>query len=229
MMWEMGRAIGQILPLAVGVAISPVPIIAVILMLISARAKANGSAFVGGWVVGIASTVAVALLVGNASDASTSRGGSDTVSWIKLVLGVLLLLAAWRQLRSRPTGNNEPAMPKRMAGIDAFTPGKAFGVGALLSSLNPKNLALGLSAGASIAQTGISSGQKWGTAVIFITLASVTVALPMVYYLLGGATAARTLDSWKAWLQQNNTTVMAVLFIVFGFVLIGQSIQTLSS
>ena len=49
------------LPLAVGVAISPVPIIAVILMLISARAKANGSAFVGGWVVGIGSVVAVAL------------------------------------------------------------------------------------------------------------------------------------------------------------------------
>jgi hypothetical protein len=34
----MGTAIGQILPLAVGVALSPVPIIAVVLMLMSRRA-----------------------------------------------------------------------------------------------------------------------------------------------------------------------------------------------
>jgi threonine/homoserine/homoserine lactone efflux protein len=120
-------------------------------------------------------------------------------------------------------------MPKWMAGIDAFTTGKAFGLGAVLSSINPKNLALGLSAGASIAQAGISNGEKWATALIFVAIASVTVAIPVVYYLLGGASATRTLDSWKAWLQQNNATVMAVLFIVFGFVLIGQAIQKLSA
>ena len=225
----MGSAIGQILPLAIGVAISPVPIIAVILMLFSARAKVNGPAFAIGWVIGIAAVTAVALLIGNASGASTSGTASDTMSWVKLVLGVLLLLAALRQLRSHPASGEEPPVPKWMTGIDAFTTGKAFGLGALLSALNPKNLALGLSAGASIAQAGIPAGQQWGTALIFVAISSVTVALPVIYYLLGGASAARTLDSWKAWLQHNNATVMAVLFIVFGFVLIGQAIQTLSA
>ena len=225
----MGNAIGQILPLAVGVAISPVPIIAVILMLFSARAKANGSAFAVGWVIGIAAVTAVALLIGGAADAGTSSSASDTISWIKLGLGVLLLLAALRQWRARPTRDEEPAMPKWMAGIDAFTTAKAFGLGALLSSVNPKNLALCLSAGASIAQAGISTGQEWATALIFVAICSVTVAIPVVYYLLGSATAAGTLESWKAWLQHNNATVMAVLFIVFGFVLIGQAIQALSA
>jgi hypothetical protein len=42
----MGTAIGQILPLAVGVALSPVPIIAVALMLLSQRARLNGPVFV---------------------------------------------------------------------------------------------------------------------------------------------------------------------------------------
>ena len=45
----MGTAIGQILPLAVGVALSPVPIIAVALMLMSQRARLNGPLFVIGW------------------------------------------------------------------------------------------------------------------------------------------------------------------------------------
>ena len=44
----MGEAIGQTLPLAVGVALSPVPIIASILMLVTPRARANGPAFVVG-------------------------------------------------------------------------------------------------------------------------------------------------------------------------------------
>ena len=35
----MGEAIGQILPLATGVALSPIPIIAVILMLVTPRAR----------------------------------------------------------------------------------------------------------------------------------------------------------------------------------------------
>jgi hypothetical protein len=47
----MGEAIGQSLPLAIGVALSPVPIIAVVLMLTTARA--NGPAFVLGWLVGL--------------------------------------------------------------------------------------------------------------------------------------------------------------------------------
>ncbi len=41
----MGNALGSILTLAIGVAISPVPIIAVILMLFSQRARSNGTAF----------------------------------------------------------------------------------------------------------------------------------------------------------------------------------------
>jgi threonine/homoserine/homoserine lactone efflux protein len=211
------------------VALGPVPIIAVILMLFSARAKVNGSAFVVGWVFGVGLVTAVGLLLANASNAGSSSGATDAVSWIKLALGVLLLVAAVRQWRSRPAADQQPEMAKWMAGIDAMHTGKAFALGAALGAVNPKNLALGLAAGASIAQTGISTAQEWATALIFVALSSVTVALPVIYFLLGGASAQHTLDSWKAWLQQNNATVMAVLLVVFGFVLIGQSIQTLSA
>ena len=46
----MGQGISEVLTFAVGVAISPVPIIAVILMLFSARARVNGPMFLLGWV-----------------------------------------------------------------------------------------------------------------------------------------------------------------------------------
>jgi hypothetical protein len=44
----MGKAIGGILPFAIGVAISFVPIIAIILMLITPRARSNGLGLVAG-------------------------------------------------------------------------------------------------------------------------------------------------------------------------------------
>ena len=55
----MGKVIGEILPFAVGVGISPVPIIAVILMLGTPRGRVNGPMFLLGWLagLGIAGTV----------------------------------------------------------------------------------------------------------------------------------------------------------------------------
>jgi len=55
----MGEAIGAILTPAVGVALSPLPIVAVILMLFSAKARTNGPAFVLGWVIGLAGVLTI--------------------------------------------------------------------------------------------------------------------------------------------------------------------------
>jgi hypothetical protein len=51
---HVAQGIGEVLTFAIGVAISPVPIIAVILMLFSGRAKVNGPMFLVGWVVALA-------------------------------------------------------------------------------------------------------------------------------------------------------------------------------
>jgi hypothetical protein len=70
----MGEAIGQILSLGVGVALSPVPIIAVVLMLGTPRARVNGPAFLLGWMAGLAIVGTVVLLV--SSGARRARRGS---------------------------------------------------------------------------------------------------------------------------------------------------------
>jgi hypothetical protein len=57
----MSDTIGQILPSAVGVAISPFPIVAVVLMLVTAHGHVNGLAFVCGWVAGLALVGAILL------------------------------------------------------------------------------------------------------------------------------------------------------------------------
>ena len=69
----MAQGIGEVLTFAIGVAISLVPIIAVILMLFSGRATVNGPMFLIGWVVALAVVSGAAYLISDAGNASTER------------------------------------------------------------------------------------------------------------------------------------------------------------
>jgi hypothetical protein len=225
----MGQAIGDILPLAIGVAVSPLPISAVILMLFGPRARSTGPAFAVGWVLTLFVVGAVVLALADTSDVSSDQGASDAVFAIKLALGLLLLGLGVRQWFSRPKEGEEPEVPGWMNAIDEFTALRAFGLAVLLAGVNPKNLGLTLAAGSTIAQAGLTSAEQWIVLAVFVVLASLTVALPVVYYFAAGDSATRTLTSLKGWLISNNATVMSVLLLLIGVVLIGDGIGGLTS
>jgi threonine/homoserine/homoserine lactone efflux protein len=225
----MGKAIGDILPLAIGVAISPVPIIAIVLMLGTPRARATGPAFALGWVVGLTVVGTIMLVIASGNATTGSGTPASWVSVLKLVIGLLFLLLAIKQWRGRPAAGEEAVMPKWMRAIDTFTAGKALGVGVLLSGLNPKNLALTIAAAATIAEAGISTGQEAGAMAVFITLGSLTILGPLVIYFAFGARATRILDGVKTWMAAHNAAIMAVILLVLGAKLVGDAISGLSS
>src|ERR1700761_1315679 len=225
----MGQAIGQILPLAIAVAISPVPIIGVVLMLATPRARANGPAFLVGWVVGLAVLGTVVLLISSGASAASSGGPAKWVSVLKLGLGALLLLVAVRQWRGRPRGDEPASLPTWMAAIDGFGAPKALGMGALLATVNPKNGLMTVGAGAAIAQTGVAAGQQAVALAIFILIGTLGVVAPVAVYFGMGDRSARILGELKDWMARNNTVIMAVLVLVIGVKLIGDGITGLSS
>ncbi len=144
------------------------------------------------------------------------------------MFGVLFLLLAVRNWRSRPARGTEPEMPKWMAGIDALKPAKALGLGLLLAGVNPKNLMLAAAAGAALAALGLSTANAVGSLIVFVVVASLTIAGPVVYFLLGGESAKARLDEMKNWLALHNNAVMAVLFLVFGAKLIADGLPPLT-
>jgi hypothetical protein len=225
----MGQGISEILPFAVGIAISPVPIIAVILMLFSPRARSNGPMFLLGWVLGLAVVSGVVYAISDSADAATDSTASDTVSWVKVGLGVLLLALARRNWAKRPAPGETPPMPKWMAAVDSITPVRAFGLAVVLSVVNPKNLVLAIGAAAGLGQLGVSTGDAVVALAVFVVLASVSIAGPVLYDRLGGDRARATLDELKSWLSEHNNAVMAVLFLVFGAVLIAKGVGLLST
>jgi threonine/homoserine/homoserine lactone efflux protein len=224
----VGAAIGQVLSLGVGVALSPVPIIAVVLMLGTPRARANGPAFVLGWVIGLSLVGTLVLIVASGADASDSGEPATWVDVLKLVLGCLLALLAVKQWRGRPREDDEAALPKWMRAIDAFEPGKALGMGALLSAINPKNLLLTVAAASAIAQTGIDTGRQAVALGVFIVIGTLGPGLPVAIYFALGARAQRVLGDLKVWMAAHNAAIMAVLCLVIGAKLIGDGISGLS-
>jgi len=221
----MGEAIGEIFAPAIGVALSPFPIIAVILILLSPKARSNGPAFLLGWFGGIVIVTGLVLLLASPND--DSGKGDEPANWaslIQLVLGLGLLFLAYQQWQKRPKEGETVEMPKWMASVDKATPLVAVGLGAFLAGLNPKNLLFNIAAGTSIAQADLSTGEALVPLVIYVLLASVSVAVPVIWYLLAQESAARTLDTWKTWLTVNNALIMAILLLMLGVNFFGQGL-----
>lgn len=223
----MGQAIAQVLTDAVGVAISPVPVIAIVLMLFTARARVTASAFAAGWVLALVVVSGAAYLLGDAADAGTDTTASDSVSWAQIVFGLLFLLLAIRAWRGRPEPGAEADLPTWMAGVESFTAVRAFGLAVLLVAVNPKNLLLSLAAGSGLAQAGVTTSEAIVALAVFVVIASVTIAGPLAYYVLRGERAEAQLDAAKGWLVQHNGAVMTVLFTVLGADLVAKGLPPL--
>ncbi len=224
----MNEVIGDLLPSAIGVALSPIPIIAVILMLATPRARVAGPAFAAGWLVGLVLVSTIVLVVAQGADDPDSVAGNST-SILKLVLGLLFLALAVRQWQSRPKRGEAPAMPAWMASIDSFSAGKCFALGALLSGVNPKNLALTVASAATIAEAGLSRGGSVAAVGVFVVVGSLSVAGPVACSIVASDWAAGPLASLKELMSDNVAVIMMVIFLILGAKLLGAGWAGLST
>jgi hypothetical protein len=214
----------DILPLAIAVTISPVPIIAEILLLFTPRAKANAAAYVAGFVVGVGGVLWALVALAGARDLASGSEGDGGVAWVKLALGVVLLVAAARRFRGRPAPGEVAATPRWMDGIATFRPARSATVGLLVGALNPKNVAMALAA--SVIVTGASlPGDEQAVGMVLYTLVAVLgVVAPLAVVLVVGERSEGVLDDWRIWLAQHNAAVVSALFLIFGVVLIAQGV-----
>ncbi|WP_067652038.1 GAP family protein [Nocardia harenae] len=219
----MLSAVGQLLPLAVGVAISPIPIVAVVLLLMSRNAAVTSTGFAVGWVAGITAVLAVVTTAAGAIHTGGDSAPSPGVAWAKIGLGVLLVALAVRQFRAR----TDHATPGWMTAIDRITPARAIGLGAALAALNPKNLLLCVSAGLLLGTAGLAVGPAIGAGAVFVVLAATTVVVPVVGYRLAADRLRAPLEAAQRWLSANNHLVMAIVLALMAASLIGKGLEAL--
>ncbi len=225
----MGQAIGQVLAFAVAVGLSPIPIVGVVMMLSTPRVRSNGPAFLLGWVLGLAVVGTVVLLVASGAEAAESGRPATWVNVLKLVLGAGLLLLAVKGWRGRPRAGTEAALPAWMSAVDHFTATRSAALGVALAAINPKNLILVVGAASAIAQTGAAAGSQAVALALFIAIGTIGTGLPVLLFFTMGERSERMLDELKAWMAQNNATIMAVICLLIGAKLLGDGLTGLSA
>lgn len=218
----MGEVLGELLPLGLAIAASPFPVVPAILLLFTARPKAAGLGFLTGWVAGI--LTATVVFVALATVVELADEPPVWASWVRVVLGVSLLALGTRQWVRRAAREEVPAW---MRSIDAATPRRAVRLGILLSAANPKVLLLAAAAGLVIGSASLTTTEVVTATGVFTAVASSTVALPLLAYVVAGQRVLAPLGRARVWLQDNSAAVMAVVIWVIGALLVVKGVRGL--
>jgi threonine/homoserine/homoserine lactone efflux protein len=222
----MLQALGAMLPFAVGIATSPFPIVAVVLLTLSSRGKAAGVVFLVVRVLAVLVTAGVAAAV---SDLIEQEGGaaSPVMAVVRIAVGVTLIVLAVRKWGGRPSADQEPKLPKWMGALDGATPGRSALLSLALSIGNPKELLLNIGAGLAIGNVALPIGPTIGAVAVYTVIACATVAAPVVAVLVAAERVRVPLESSRAWLVRNNAVIMSGILLIIGAVLIGGGIGEL--
>lgn len=217
-------AIGHIIPIAVAVAISSVPIMATILILLSPSSRRAALPFLIGWVVGIALVVSAFTLLAQAVPTARSHRQPDTaIAVLETLVGVAVValsVVAFRHARRHP----EPAVPDPLKTPRSLGPWEALGL-AFVLNLRPKGLLLAIAAGLSIRADSTSPTNAVVAIVIYTVIGASTVVFPIVATLVAPKRTEPKLVSAHAWLTQNGGTVTSLILFFIGVVIIGMGVS----
>lgn len=220
-----GSLLGELIPLAVVVAASPLSIIpALLLVLHSARPRPTGLAYLAGWLLGLTVMTGVFVAVPRAfggSDQSTSSWGG----WVRLAIGIVLIgFGVWRWV-TRDKASRAPAFFTTLGKVG---PGRAAALGLVLTFINPKLLLLNAAAGLAISTADLGVPGTWLAVAVYVVLAGSTVLVPMLAYSVAAHRLDRPLEQMREWIELKHAVLTAAVLVIFGVLLMYQGIRALS-
>jgi hypothetical protein len=216
-----------LIPLGLFVALSPVPIVAVILLLGTKHPVINALAFTVGWIAVIVAIGAIGLATLSAQDFHHGTGASRGVAAFELVAGIALLLLALRRARSAPAAPPDDAKPRWMSRVEGLNPATGLVAGAAFFLVNIGDVIVAVAATVSILKAEVSLGQNIAALAVFAFVSSLTLLLPVALYAAAPERAAAVLDRCKAWLSVPQNTVTAVIVLI-GVLLVINGIRGLT-
>jgi threonine/homoserine/homoserine lactone efflux protein len=212
----------DLVPIAIAIALSPFPIVPVVLLLLTARPLANGGGFLAGWFGGL--LLLTAALTAAASAIELWDEVPTWASWTRLVLGGALVVLGVRAWVTRGGGGETPSW---MAALDDYTTSRSARLGLILAVANPKIILLTLAGGVTIGAAGLGLGQAALVVLLFAAASAVTVALPVVLRLGLGPRVEPPLRAARRWLLEHNDAIVAVVLVAIGIMVAAKGWSTL--
>lgn len=235
----MGELMASLVPVALGIVLSPLAIIALVAVLFSRDPRPNSAAFLAGWLVGIAGTVAVSYSAFSVLEVTEHRHPPLWVPVVHLLLGAVMVVGAWfviarerGRLRALagPPGDSGAAttdLPKILSKVESFSALRCFVLGVGLFVLNPIDLSCAIAASLDLRLSAVNGPAQFALFVAFTVAAAVSVAGPVLYLWVRGEKATGPLEKLRSWVATNTKILNAALLIVIAVMQITKGVQGL--
>lgn len=237
----MGELIVSLVPLALGVVMSPLAIMALVAVLVSKRARVNGTAFLIGWTVAILLTLAVSYIVFGFLQVHERGQPPIWASVVRLAIAVLLIVAAiWiyrrghaRTLAMAAAASPSdvvaaaPQLPGWLRAVDEFTPIRSAILGFGIFGLNPVDVSCTVLAVLDVRSADVSPTFATGAIVVFAIVGILPIAAPVFYTLVKGAAAEPMLEKARAWIAGHTSALNAGLLVLIGAMQLQKALSAL--
>jgi len=221
----MFEALKEAFPMSLGLALSPFPLIAIIIILMTPKSKSNSLWFLLGWILGIyAIGLLVLIIPGLANKHDTPNIYSGV---IRIVLGLSLLIFAFKTWLNRPRPGDEIVTPKLFLSIDKFGFRKSMLTGFLFSAANVKNMAFSAAGALRINQSLAGTESIFIALLLFSLIGSLTLIFPVMVYVFAEKRIEPTFLIWKKWLIKNNKILLVLILGFIGLMLVHGGIEIL--
>ena len=221
----MWQALGALLPIAVAVAFSSVPLTVTILILLSPNRGRAALPFLIGWVIGVAAVISLSAAGAAALSKPLRRGPDMAVVVLEILIGAALMVLAAIYLRRRSPASGT-GLPRWLAAVDSFGPVVCFAIAVVLS-LRPKGLLLGIAGGLALSAASLNADDAALLIIIYTGIASSTVVVPIIASLIAPQRMEPKLISARDWLIVNGRIVTSVMMFMIGVVILGYGLTQL--
>ncbi|WP_416665987.1 GAP family protein [Egbenema bharatensis] len=206
----------SLLPYIIGSAVVPLQIIIGLLLLKSPnQGLFKAIAYVVGMTIArLFQGLVFGFVLSGSSALTADSGKNPIVSTLLLVLGILLLITAYKKWRREEDPDDLP--PKGFTMIGSLTPLRAFGFGLGLPLLAAKLWVFTLSALATIAAAQLGWLSSTIVYLLFVLLAESLLLLPILLRIVIPERSKHLLAKLSAWLTQNSRPVTIMVSLIFG-------------
>ncbi|MCT9819220.1 GAP family protein [Microbacterium sp. W1N] len=237
----MGELVLQLIPVALGIVLSPLAIMALVAILVSRLARVNGVAFLIGWAAGVIAVLLLGLWIFAALDVQAPQKPPVWVDLLRIAIALFLLGAAvWvyrkghAHVKAMAVATTPqavvaaaPQLPGWLQTVSTFRPGRSAALGLGIFVLNPVDASCALLAALDLTLAGLDTAPLVGVVAVFWVVSVLPIAIPVIYVLVRGAAAQPSLDRLRDWVATHTNVLNAALLLVIAVLQLQKGISAL--
>jgi len=231
----------SLLPISLGIVMSPLAILAVVAVLFSHEPRRNSVAFLAGWIVGSALSLTLTYALLTALQVHGRREPPLWVPILHLLVGAVLLGGAWfvqqrgrahlhsmsQAHKPRDIVGAAPQLPRVLQAVEHFTAPRSALLGFALFTLNPVDVSCAVAAAMDVRLSTTPPAGQVLAAIIFVLVGASSVIAPVAMLFIRQERAAAPLSALRTWVAGNTKLLNVGVLLLIAVMQISKGVQGL--